>query len=167
MASSSVGAVPSHVTTQPLDLAPRGALPESRFARDPLWHAAESGESLDLSALARAEGSIGLLEAILGGGDPARVALRALPFCPDAELSTGWLCDWAAATPSPAKELILRPLQAIVAEPPLPAEHQDVAGLSHCVGVLESLTADPALVGAERDFAVSALAMLRDHGISR
>jgi hypothetical protein len=137
----------------------------SPLTQDALWKRAETGDDIDLARLAQREGARGLMRGVEAGGTLGLTALRALPRANDAELALGRLCEILHTGDAEKLEPVLRAVQAIVAKPPRGVEQLDPEGMDSCAPVLAALVQNPRLSPSERDFALSARAMLAEHAV--
>lgn len=131
----------------------------AQFA-DRLWRDAERGDSLDLERLANRESAAGLLDAIEFGHVPGRVALRALPSAPDAELALRRLCDIVKYGGESSYALVLPTIHAIVAEPLPPTERLDPTSRGDCRGALMQVSESGSVSAQVRDLAQSSLVFI-------
>ncbi len=125
----------------------------------PLWRQAESLDPIDLGRLAEALGGGALAAAAQRSAEHRAVALAALPFAPDRELTLGRLCRIVGAGP-PARRAWLVALHAVLESLPPDAERLDIQGARSCVPVLRWLASVPSVSAADRDLAAAGEAAL-------
>jgi hypothetical protein len=117
---------------------------------------------MDLARLAAREGAHGLLEAVALGGTVGLVALEAMPAADDAWVALPELCALLVLRPV---EPVLRSVHAVVAEPPRPREPMGNQDGRVCALSLERVARDDKTDAVRRDLALSALALLAEHGV--
>jgi hypothetical protein len=149
------------------DLTAEPKLDGTRFANDSRWVRAGQGGPIDLEILARSEGGAGLLEGIELGGTPARTALAALPFAPDAEIAVGRVCEWLGGAPSAQATPFLLAIHGVADRPPISAEALDPSWIHRCDGALHGFLARSDVSATDHDLAQSARRMVAEHDLGR
>ena len=149
------------------DFAPGPPAQPSELAKDALWKDAQRRQPIDLQRLANREGAAGLLRGVELGGSLGLAALAALPYADDGELALGRLCEITRAGGPARLEPVLRAVHGVVSRPPKQAERLDLDGYRQCASALDQIKGKAGLSLRARDLALSARAMLAEHGIGK
>lgn len=130
--------------------------PQSPRLRDPLWLAARDEDALESQRLAESAGVSGLLLGLEDGGEPARTALRALPYAADAEAALGTLAELALQAGGDDLGPILETVLFIAKAPAHAREALDPEGARACAQATLALSKRLNLPQQERALAISA-----------
>lgn len=130
---------------------------------DPRWVAAADDDPLEKARLADAVGAAELLEGVEEGGSTADIALAALPYAADAELSLGRLGELARVG-GPGRRKVLAAILGVAGLPRRQREALDPEGARRCGEVLLALSARAEVPREERALAVSAARALSEKG---
>jgi hypothetical protein len=135
---------------------------ESARTKEELWRRAADGDPADLARLADREGAMGLLDGLEEGGDAAAVALQAIPWAEDAEVTYQRLGEIIRQIDPGETEPVLAAIAGIARRPRPQSEPVDPWGLRSCGAALLYLTQQKDLPKQVRVAAIGTLRLMAD-----